>query len=89
MQFRAEGFNISNTPHFANPNANVSSATITNGIIGFVEQLQPDHGRQPARPAPRRKILPLRCAIHILSYGNKDTASARRPCCLEGQGVRK
>jgi len=34
MQFRAEGFNISNTPHFANPNANVSSATIANGIVG-------------------------------------------------------
>jgi hypothetical protein len=34
MQFRAEGFNISNTPHFANPNANVSNATITNGIVG-------------------------------------------------------
>ncbi len=34
MQFRAEGFNISNTPHFANPNASVASATITNGIVG-------------------------------------------------------
>ncbi len=34
VQFRAEGFNVANHPHFANPNANVSSATITNGIVG-------------------------------------------------------
>ncbi len=33
MQFRAESFNVSNTPHFANPNANVSSASFTDGNI--------------------------------------------------------
>ena len=31
MQFRAESFNVSNTPHFAVPGANVSNATIVNG----------------------------------------------------------
>ncbi len=29
LEFRAEGFNISNTPHFANPAANVSSLQLT------------------------------------------------------------
>jgi hypothetical protein len=33
MQFRAESLNVSNTPHFANPNANVSSASFSNGNI--------------------------------------------------------
>jgi hypothetical protein len=27
LQFRAEGFNITNTPHFSNPNGNVNSST--------------------------------------------------------------
>jgi hypothetical protein len=31
MQFRAESFNVTNTPHFANPGANVSGAAIVNG----------------------------------------------------------
>ena len=33
MQFRAESFNVTNTPHFAVPNSNVSSASFTNGNI--------------------------------------------------------
>ena len=33
MQFRAEGLNVTNTPHFANPGANVSNASIVNGNI--------------------------------------------------------
>ncbi len=33
MQFRAEGFNVTNTPHFAVPNSNVSSASFSNGNI--------------------------------------------------------
>jgi len=30
LQFRAESLNLTNTPHFANPNANVSNATFRN-----------------------------------------------------------
>jgi Carboxypeptidase regulatory-like domain/TonB dependent receptor len=33
MQFRAEGFNVTNTPHFSNPGSNVSSAAVSNGNI--------------------------------------------------------
>lgn len=42
MQFRTEGFNVTNTPHFSNPSANVSSAgfmTVTSALTtsGSVE----------------------------------------------------
>ena len=33
MQFRAEGFNVTNTPHFAVPNSAISSVSYTNGNI--------------------------------------------------------
>jgi hypothetical protein len=33
MQFRAEGLNVTNTPHFSNPGNNVSNAAIVNGNI--------------------------------------------------------
>jgi hypothetical protein len=39
-QFRAEAFNASNTPHFANPGANVSNMDVTGGVVrtnGFSE----------------------------------------------------
>lgn len=35
LQFRAEAFNLSNTPHFANPNANVSGSGF--GVVGGVQ----------------------------------------------------
>jgi hypothetical protein len=35
VQFRGEAFNVSNTPHFANPNADVSSGNF--GLIGSVQ----------------------------------------------------
>ena len=35
VQFRGEAFNLSNTPHFSNPNADVSSGNF--GIIGSVQ----------------------------------------------------
>jgi hypothetical protein len=35
VQFRGEAFNISNTPHFANPNADVASGSF--GLIGDVQ----------------------------------------------------
>jgi hypothetical protein len=33
LQFRAESFNLANTPQFGNPGATVSSATFVNGVI--------------------------------------------------------
>jgi len=34
MQFRAEAFNVTNTPHFGNPGANVSNAQFnTDGSV--------------------------------------------------------
>jgi hypothetical protein len=35
LQFRGEAFNISNTPHFSNPNADISSSNF--GLIGGVQ----------------------------------------------------
>jgi hypothetical protein len=35
LQFRGEAFNVSNTPHFSNPNADVSSSNF--GLIGDVQ----------------------------------------------------
>jgi hypothetical protein len=35
VQFRGEAFNISNTPHFANPNSDIGSANF--GLIGGVQ----------------------------------------------------
>jgi hypothetical protein len=37
LQFRAEAFNISNTPHFANPAANISAANF--GVISAVKNM--------------------------------------------------
>lgn len=33
LQFRAEAYGLTNTPQFANPAANVSNATFTNGVV--------------------------------------------------------
>jgi hypothetical protein len=33
IQFRAEAFNLSNTPHFGNPNANVSNAQFNGNTL--------------------------------------------------------
>ncbi len=33
LKFRADAFSLTNTPHFANPNANVSNATFAGGTV--------------------------------------------------------
>jgi hypothetical protein len=43
LQFRAESFNISNTPHFANPNANANSSTF--GMITATQSAADAVGR--------------------------------------------
>jgi hypothetical protein len=35
IQFRAEAFNLTNTPAFANPGANVSSESTSNGVVSY------------------------------------------------------
>ena len=35
LQFRTEVFNLTNTPAFGNPGANVSSPTTVNGVVNF------------------------------------------------------
>ena len=40
VEFRAEVMNLTNTPHFANPGANVSNMDVTGGVVrtnGFAE----------------------------------------------------
>ena len=40
LQFKAEIFNLTNTPHFANPGANVSNMDVSSGVVktnGFAE----------------------------------------------------
>ena len=44
IQFRAEAFNVSNTPHFANPNSNVASSGF--GIVGGVQNTGRDGNDQ-------------------------------------------
>lgn len=44
IQFRAEGFNFSNTPHFSNPNANVASSGF--GTVGGVQNTGRDGNDQ-------------------------------------------
>ncbi len=44
IQFRAEAFNFSNTPHFANPNSNVGSSGF--GIVGGVQNTGRDGNDQ-------------------------------------------
>ena len=69
MQFRAEGFNVTNTPHFADPNANVFKRFHSQWKHHRPEWIQPDHDRQLHWASTRCKILPLRGAVHLLSYG--------------------
>ena len=70
MQFRAEGFNVTNTPHFAIPGTPmISSASFSNGNITALNGYSQITVRNSARASARCKILPLRGAIHVLSYG--------------------
>jgi hypothetical protein len=47
MQFRAEGFNVTNTPHFSVPGSNASSAAYTNGNITALQGYSQITGTTP------------------------------------------
>ena len=79
LQFRAEGFNIINTPHFSNPNGNVNSSnfgkipsTDSNWAMGARGSFASGSGwrsRVSVRGAQASRLRPLRtpdCATEII-----------------------
>ncbi len=76
LQVRAEVFNVSNTPHFSNPNTNISNVTFNadgtiralNGVGGIIVD-------RSHRAPVRRAGMALRRAVRVLD-GNPDIIPA-------------
>jgi hypothetical protein len=61
IQFRAEAFNLTNTPMFNNPNASVSSATFNSD--GTIKALNGFSQITSAQPAERQIRLGVRLSF--------------------------
>ena len=67
LQIRAEVFNVSNTPHFSNPNANISNVTFNaDGTITGAERRGRHFVDRSHRPAVRRAGVALRRTVRVL-----------------------
>ena len=69
VQFRAEALNVTNTPHFANPGANVSNMVLNNdGTHPEPGRIHGDHKHdRHGTGRHRRADVPARSANHVLS----------------------
>ncbi len=67
LQFRAEALNVSNSPHMANPNGNVSHMSLnSDGTLKASGRIQPDHLRGAGRPCARSEVFPFRLAAQLV-----------------------
>ena len=67
LQVRAEVFNVSNTPHFSNPNANISNVTFNaDGSIRALNGVGRHHVDRSHRPAVRRAGVAFRGEVRVL-----------------------
>ena len=67
MQFRAEALNLTNTPHFSNPGASVSSLSLNpDGTVKSSGRVHHDNRHQRGKPVDRRTVPAVRPADLIL-----------------------
>ena len=70
LQVRAEVFNISNTPHFSNPNTNISNVTFNaDGSHQGPERRWRHYVDRSDRPPIRRARVAVRGAVRVLKWG--------------------
>ena len=89
LQVRAEVFNVSNTPHFSNPNANISNVTFNaDGIDQGSEWrgrhlLHRSHG-----PSVRRAGMALRRTVRVLNGISCYYSRVNKPSSTRGKRPR-
>jgi hypothetical protein len=67
VQFRAEAFNVTNTPHFGNPGNNIAAVSYNpDDSIASFEWIQSDNKPHPAGPPHRSAVHAFRCSIQLL-----------------------